>query len=449
MLTDITERRRTEQRLELHIRNAPLAVIQWDTEFRVAEWNPAAERMFGWTRDEAHGRHAADLILTDESHGGTDAAWALLLSSPEPLYQVTENVTRDGRRILCEWFNTPLVDDSGMVIGVASLAQDITETRRITEERDRILDLSTDMMAVIASGGEIRRVNPAWERTLGYHDDELLGTNVFLLVHPDDRGATIRGSLPTEQGQTVVDLRTRMICSDGSHRWMSWNVTPVQNGLTYTVARDITAQVEAEQEQAQLMAALEENTTALAEQAAELDRLRIAAEHLANYDMLTGVRNRRAWFTDAEKTGHSAVAIFDIDHFKRINDSLGHPAGDGVLQAVAARLAAAVEPVGVLGRLGGEEFAAVFHVPFHQARAACEAAIVAIAEEPVTLPSGDQLSVTISGASPWRAGRRPVGEALQATYEEADLALYQAKPPDGAGWLCEGCGRPDARKRPG
>jgi diguanylate cyclase (GGDEF)-like protein len=219
-----------------------------------------------------------------------------------------------------------------------------------------------------------------------------------------------------------------MICADGAHRWTSWNVTPVQNGLTYTVARDITAQMEAEQEQSLLMEALEENAVALAEQAAELDRLRIAAEHLANYDMLTGVRNRRAWFADAEQARHTAVALFDIDHFKRINDGHGHPAGDSVLQAVAARLAAQVEEAAVLGRIGGEEFAAVFHVPFHEARATCERALAAIADEPVCLPSGDLLEVTLSGGlAPWRAGRRSVRDALQATYEEADIALYQAK----------------------
>jgi diguanylate cyclase (GGDEF)-like protein/PAS domain S-box-containing protein len=428
MLTDITERRRTEQRLELHIRNAPLAVIQWDTDFCVAEWNPAAERIFGWTRDEAHGRHASDLIVIEESREDIDSGWALLLSSSDPVYHVTENVTKDGQRILCEWFNTPLVDDSGVVIGVASLAQDITDTRRITEERDRILDLSIDMMAVIASGGDIRRVNPAWERILGYHDEELVGTNVFHLVHPEDRSSAIREALRTQEGEAVVDLRARMICADGSYRWVSWNVTPVQNGLTYTVARDITAQVEAEQEQSLLMEALEQNAVALAEQAAELDRLRIAAEHLANYDMLTGVRNRRAWFTDAEKSRHAAVALFDIDYFKRINDSHGHPAGDSVLQAVAARLAVEIEPAGLLGRIGGEEFAAVFHVPFHEARAVCERALAAIADHPISLPTGDRLEVTLSaGLAPWRASRGSVREALQATYEEADIALYQAK----------------------
>jgi diguanylate cyclase (GGDEF)-like protein/PAS domain S-box-containing protein len=316
----------------------------------------------------------------------------------------------------------------GVVIGVASLAQDITETRRITEERDRILDLSIDMMAVIADGGVIRRVNPAWERILGYGDEDIVGKNVFDFVHDEDRATAMQVASRTLSGDAVVDLRARMIRTDGSSRWMSWNVTPVQNGLTYTVARDITAQVEAEQEQSLLMAALEENAVALAEQAAELDRLRIAAEHLAHYDMLTGVRNRRAWFGDAEKSRHTAVALFDIDYFKRINDAHGHPAGDSVLQAVAARLAAELDPVALLGRLGGEEFAAVFHVPFHEARASCDRALAAIANQPISLPTGERLEVTLSGGlAPWRVGRGTVGDALQSTYEEADVALYQAK----------------------
>ena len=140
MFTDITERKkaegqilRSEQRLRLHREQSPLGFLEWDENFRAVEWNAACERIFGYTRDEAIGRHARDLILPEAVHGLVGDIYQDLMNQRGGQHSINENVTKDGRTIICEWFNTTLIDKDGKAIGVASVCNDITEQRRMEE----------------------------------------------------------------------------------------------------------------------------------------------------------------------------------------------------------------------------------------------------------------------------------------------------------------------------
>jgi two-component system cell cycle sensor histidine kinase/response regulator CckA len=139
LVRDITERKKTEaalraseQNLALHVMQTPLGVIEWDLGFRVTKWNPAAERIFGYSSAEVLGAHAS-LIVAASAKNQVDKVWKDLVQRKGGLRSTNENVTKDGRVIFCEWYNTPLVNDSGDVIAVASLVQDITE-RKAAEE---------------------------------------------------------------------------------------------------------------------------------------------------------------------------------------------------------------------------------------------------------------------------------------------------------------------------
>lgn len=109
----------------LHIQQSPLAVIDWDLSFCVSSWNSAAERTFGFTKEEAMGKHAS-FIIPEIYHEHVDAIWAALLKNQGGTRSTNENTKKDGESIICEWYNTPIIDESGEVILVSSLAQDIS-----------------------------------------------------------------------------------------------------------------------------------------------------------------------------------------------------------------------------------------------------------------------------------------------------------------------------------
>ncbi len=141
---DVTERRhavsevrRYAQRLALLVQHSPLAVIEWNLDFEVVEWNRAAERIFGHTREDAMGKHAS-FIVPEDMRQHVDQVWEGLLTLSGGTRSTNENVVADGRVIVCEWYNASIVDDEGRVSGVASLVDDITDRRRAEAEREHL-----------------------------------------------------------------------------------------------------------------------------------------------------------------------------------------------------------------------------------------------------------------------------------------------------------------------
>lgn len=158
--------------------------------------------------------------------------------------------------------------------------------------------------------------------------------------------------------------------------------------------------------------------TRLQELAAEL-------EHRANHDPLTGVLNRAAIIERVNRafvSDHLALIVLDIDHFKRVNDSFGHPVGDKVILGVVACLQSVVPPTAQIGRVGGEEFTVVLP---RQGVAASEQVAQnlrqAIEHHPFGLP--DASNVTASFGVCWA----PAGSDFDGAYALADEALYAAK----------------------
>ena len=160
---DISDRKRIEeetlrsnQRLRFHREQSPLGFLEWDEDFRAVEWNAACERIFGYTREEAIGKYAKDLILPEAVRDLVDGIYKQLMSQSGGQHSINENVTKDGRIIICEWFNTTLVDANGRAIGIASICSDITEQRRAEEalrrsnERTSILNRIADIFLTIS-----------------------------------------------------------------------------------------------------------------------------------------------------------------------------------------------------------------------------------------------------------------------------------------------------------
>src|SRR4028119_2315421 len=120
-------RESSNQRLSLLVQQTPLAVIEWTPDFKVAAWNPAAEKIFGYSKSEVLGRHAVELMVPETAREQVNHVWEQLLQQKGGTRSTNENCTKEGETIYCEWYNTPLIDSEGQVMGVASLVQDITD----------------------------------------------------------------------------------------------------------------------------------------------------------------------------------------------------------------------------------------------------------------------------------------------------------------------------------
>ncbi|MFQ5589921.1 MAG: PAS domain S-box protein [Phycisphaerae bacterium] len=136
VIRDMTQHRRfveqlndALQQVQFHVERMPLAYIVWDTDFNAVEWNPAAERIFGFTKEEAIGKSAYDLVVpTDPDVVATVRnVWEDLLKGDTSSHSINANVRKDGSRLICEWFNTPLRDPRGHIRGAASMAMDVSE----------------------------------------------------------------------------------------------------------------------------------------------------------------------------------------------------------------------------------------------------------------------------------------------------------------------------------
>jgi PAS domain S-box-containing protein len=138
---NITERKKAEEKtkeiqeyLQLQVERMPIGLIVWNKNFKVKTWNPAAEKIFGFSEKESLGKHPYDFIVPKVVQPVVDDIWNRLLKGDETANSVNENISKDGKTIICSWANTPLKKSDGTVIGVLSMVLDITE--RTKAEKD-------------------------------------------------------------------------------------------------------------------------------------------------------------------------------------------------------------------------------------------------------------------------------------------------------------------------
>ncbi|HVX66968.1 MAG TPA: PAS domain S-box protein [Bryobacteraceae bacterium] len=271
------------QRLNLHVENSPLAVIEWDREHRITRWTGAAPKVFGWTAEEALGRliddmppiHQGDLprVLPIKS--------ALLSGGCMSAINECRNHRKDGAIIHCEWHTSALYDSSGELVSMLSLALDVTERKRAEEARRKsesklraVLDALPVGVWFLDKQGKVLHSNPATIRIWG-------GSSFQSRSHyVEYRGRWLESGLPVAReewassqalaGVAVLGQIIEIDCLDGSRKVINNSAVPLvdENGQVTGAAvlnEDITEHIrtseelkkrEARLEHAQRMASL-------------------------------------------------------------------------------------------------------------------------------------------------------------------------------------------------
>ncbi|NVO08704.1 MAG: PAS domain S-box protein [Bacteroidales bacterium] len=190
VLWDITEQkiaqealRLSNQRMRLLFEQSPLGVIEWDKDFRVSDWNPSAEKIFGYKKAEALGQHFNFLNKPNNLYLVNEIALSLIKQNGGHR-STNENVTKQGTTIICEWFNTTLIDSDGKTFGVASLVHDITERRQAeidlqvsNKQWDITFNSIQDGIMMLDGNQRIIKYNNAFANQMGRRMD--LGKNPY------------------------------------------------------------------------------------------------------------------------------------------------------------------------------------------------------------------------------------------------------------------------------
>ena len=284
--------RQSEERLRLVIEGAKDHVIfTTDIGGIITSWSAGAEAILGWAADEAIGRSASMIFTVEDRAEGADARELVEAASEGCAPDERWHLRRDDSRVFLNGSIHPLPEDAqGRPRGFIKIARDETRRRQAqgaletlnatleqqvaarTADRNRLWQLSTDLMLVAGFDGVIEAVNPAWTRILGWSEPELVGMTLFSLIHPDDLDHTIAGALGISDGEAYARFENRYRHKDGSFRDIVWAAGPGDDRII-AVGRDATeekartrALAEAEQQlrQSQKMEAVGQLTGGLA-----------------------------------------------------------------------------------------------------------------------------------------------------------------------------------------
>jgi diguanylate cyclase (GGDEF)-like protein/PAS domain S-box-containing protein len=326
------------------------AIVAVDPNGIVTYWNRAAEAMYGWSADEAIGLRSVDLIPRVGSDERT-AAQSDAVGGQQSWSGDCEVRRRDGSYIFVYATDTPVVGEDGKLIAVIGSSVDNTDRidaeriRRAAESRFETGFEQSAIGSVIADlDGVPTRVNTATCTIFGREEGLLIGRRWIEYSHPDDvpLGQVVRARVAA--GHDTYSDERRYLRPDGSVVWASTHVTLVRDPAGepqsfFMQLQDITGRKQMEDELAHQ--ALHDSLTDLPNRALLADRL---------VQGLAGSRRRGTQL---------GVMFVDIDHFKFVNDSLGHSGGDELLRLTGDRIGKAIRTGDTVARFGGDEFVVV------------------------------------------------------------------------------------------
>jgi diguanylate cyclase (GGDEF)-like protein/PAS domain S-box-containing protein len=412
------------------------------TDGRFLNVNDAMCAITGYSRTELLTRDFQAITHPDDLDTDMEHARQLLAGERNTYRLEKRYIRRDGSTAWVLLTVSLARRPSGEPRILIAQVQDLDAQKRAENELAAFFELCSDLLAIASPDGVLARLNPAWQTVLGWSAEELEGTSIASLLHPDDVERTAAEfARIARQGQADQRWVNRYRHKEGGYRWLEWTTSVRQDGSFVGVARYITEQRanaertrsqkrELEESNSQLCTALE----ALQQVNTELQAVHRELENLAWYDSLTGLGNRNLFISQLEQAikvsarreDEFALLVVDLDGFKAVNDTLGHAAGDAALQEVANRLRQALRNADQSYRLGGDEFAALLVPEKNELRdgpRAAAAKILHVLSRPMRV-SGRDFRI---GASIGIALFPRHGQEAGALVRKADAAMYAAK----------------------
>ena len=296
---------------------------------------------------------------------------------------------------------------------VESLEYAVAETRDREEKFRVIADYSHSWESWFSGDGKLLWVNPGVERLTGYNAEECMNqrSHPMEIVHAEDREKVARAMAAAGKQPSLKELEFRVVCKDGSVRW----VAAVSQPAVDTQGRNV-------------------GFRASIRDISDRKALQQQLELLASTDPLTGVVNRRRFFHTAEAELYRArrydrplvLALVDIDHFKRINDTHGHAIGDDTLKTLAHAFANRLRRSDLFARFGGEEFVLLLpETQLGDGLRLCERLRQMVETIKLQVPGkSEPFGFTVSIGV---ADLQHEGDSLNQLLARADAALYKAK----------------------
>lgn len=386
---------------------------EWDIANDRVVWSDQLYRIYGLEPGEVEPTYQRFLErVHPDDREAVDARNRKAFADHQPFDDVKRILRPDGSEFLMRTQGEVIEDDQGAAIRMIGVCEDVTDRIRAEQAQAHVAALvssSQDAIVGYDLEGRIESWNPAAATLYGWTEQEAIGRTIELLVPEELSGEHDAMHRLVAEGSAVDHFETRRRRRDGQLVDVSVTMSPIRTpsgpitGVS-TIARDVT----------------------------ERKRFEARLFHLAHHDALTGLFNRTRFEEEVEaalaraarygRTG--AVLVFDLDHVKYVNDTLGHGAGDDLIRAVAAAAQARLRESDVLARIGGDEFAVLVpEASSADARAVAEELLHVIRHHEAML-GGQRVRITASIGVRLFTRETASADVLLA---DADRAMYEAK----------------------
>lgn len=235
---EVEEHRRTEVARSHHAARESLfsaavessddAIVMQTLDAIITGWNPAAERLYGYSADEAIGKPTSIIVPPDRREHGKDYLRRIARGEPIERFE-TVRLRKDGTPVEISLGLSPIKGPSGEVIGASGSARSLTEARRAEralqqqlEERRQIFETSQDLIMIMDARGHIAQISPSSETILGYRPDEMIGRSGADFIHPDHLEQSRAEMRAMRRGERIKLADTRCFHKSGHEVWLSW-----------------------------------------------------------------------------------------------------------------------------------------------------------------------------------------------------------------------------------